>query len=278
MKSDNFIIKNKVLLIALSLIIVLFVFFIQKKPYLNEDKVNNDTDISSWKGYIIEDSYTKIQENPIDLYTTFDIEYPSFKQADFSFNKKIQDLVKKQTEEHREISKENWQILFADQNDNIVDNVPTEEEKFYFFVDFVLTQSNPDYISFILKFSGFSGGAHGYENYVSFNYDVRNKKELEIDDLFSDDFDYLNFLSLRSREILKNRFAIVNEEDKVNYAPEMLEEYLDSIVSSIEDGTGPEKENFSVFTFLPNKIKIYFAQYQVGPYVIGMPEIEVERE
>ena len=50
------------------------------------------------------------------------------------------------------------------------------------------------------------------------------------------------------------------------------------MVSMIESGTEPKEENFSVFTFTPDKVKIYFAQYQVGPYVIGMPEVEVNRK
>jgi hypothetical protein len=276
MNYSNFTKKNTIFLIILFIVIAILLFFNQKKTDIIPDKTDNAP--VAWQGYIIEDSYIEIEENPIDLYTDFDVKYPSFKHADSVFNQKIENLVKKQIEEHRQVSKENWQILFADQNDNNINNVPNKEDKFYFSVDYVITQSNLDYISFILRSSGFSGGAHGYENYVSFNYDVENKTELEIGDLFSTDFDYLNYLSVSSREILEKRFALINEEDKLNYSPEALQEYTDSIIASIEEGTGPEKENFSIFTFLPNKIKIYFAQYQVGPYVIGMPEIEVERQ
>jgi len=47
----------------------------------------------------------------------------------------------------------------------------------------------------------------------------------------------------------------------------------------INSGTEPKEENFSVFTFTRDrKVKIYFAQYQVGPYAIGMPEVEVDRK
>lgn len=276
MNYSNFTKKNAIFLIILFIVIVILLFFNQKKSDVTLDKRENVP--VAWQGYIIEDSYQVIEDNPSDLYTDFDVKYPLFKHADSVFNQKIEDLVKKQIDEHRQVSKENWQILFVDQGDNSINNVPNKEDKFYLSIDYVITQSNPEYISFILRSSGFSGGAHSYEKYVSFNYDVLNKKELEIGDLFPGDFDYLDYLSVSSREILEDRFVLVSEEDKLNYPPEVLQEYKDSIISSIENGTGPEKENFSVFTFLPNKIKIYFAQYQVGPYVIGMPEIEIERE
>jgi hypothetical protein len=42
-------------------------------------------------------------------------------------------------------------------------------------------------------------------------------------------------------------------------------------------GTDPKDENFSVFTFDDKKINIYFAEYQVGPYVIGTPVVVFDR-
>ena len=50
-----------------------------------------------------------------------------------------------------------------------------------------------------------------------------------------------------------------------------------TLVSMIEDGTQPKEENFSVFTFTPTTVTLYFGQYQVGPYVLGMPEVELSR-
>jgi hypothetical protein len=45
----------------------------------------------------------------------------------------------------------------------------------------------------------------------------------------------------------------------------------------ISDGTAPDADNFGTFTFTPNTITIYFQQYQVGPYSIGMPTVTIPR-
>jgi hypothetical protein len=270
--------KNRLIIVfIIVLMIVILLLFIRnnnKIDIVNENKLQNNNEL------IIKDSYLIIENNPEDPYTVLNIKYPSFKQADISFNLKIENFVLSQIEEHRNIGKESWIGRFntLDGNDNQIDNVPTEEEKFGFTFDPIIIQSNKDYISFILRYGGYSGGAHGYENIVSFNYDVKNKKDVSLANLFSFKDDYLKYLSETSGNILTKRFATISEEDKENYSPEILRQYVQSIVSMIEDGTEPKEDNFKVFTFTPEKVKIYFAQYQVGPYVIGMPEVEIDRK
>jgi hypothetical protein len=216
--------------------------------------------------------------NPDDQYVTFDVKYPSFIKADDSFNASIENLVKTKMDEHLKASKEYWQArLDTQMKGENLPKIPNSDDKLSFFSDFTIVQSNSNNISFILKYGGFSGGAHGYETKISFNYDVYTQKDITLDYLFPDNPEYLNTISNISREYLKNQFAIVSEEDKANSSPEALQEYVDNMVSMIEAGTEPKEENFSIFTFTPYIIKIYFADYQVGPHAIGMPEIEIDR-
>lgn len=270
---------------VLSLIIVILVssFLVYKNWKLKTDVILETTkqikDVVV-EGFVVPGSFETKVLNPTNAYVIIDVKYPSFKKAGDDFNLKVENLIKSQMEDHIKISQENWQARYDTQvkGDNIPKVPSKNDDKFSFFSDFTVVQSNSTYISFVLKYGGFSGGAHGYENNVSFNYDVKNHKAIELKDLFLNDSQYLNYLSTKTRESLKKEFATVSEQEKKDSSSQAIKEYVASIISMIDVGTEPKEENFSVFTFTTYKIKIYFAQYQVGAYVIGMPEVEVDRK
>lgn len=272
--------KNLILVIfLLAVLVILGVIF--KGPKVKEEtQVNGTQNITQVEGLIVADSYETKTLTISDPYVTFDVKYPYFKNADANFNSNIENLLKAKIEDHKKASKEYWQARYDTQTkgENFPKVPATDADKLYFSSDFTIVQSNSSYISFVLRYSGFSGGAHGYEINTSFNYDVKNQKLIELKDLFPNDSQYLTSLSNQSREFLMKEFATVSEDDKKNSTPEALKEYVDNIVSMINSGTEPSVENFSVFTFTGDKIKIYFAQYQVGPYAFGMPEVEIDRK
>ena len=275
--------NKKITIILFTIVILISIFFIYKKIDLKQKSntgINPQSSVVLNEDLVLANSFETKVLNPDDPYVKFDVKYPYFKNANNEFNLKIESLIKDKMEEDSKASKDNWLSRFKTQvaGDNIPEVPTNEKDKLSFFSDFTIIQSNSTYISFILKYGGFSGGAHGYENNVSFNYDIKNKKDIELKDLFSDNPDYLIILSAKSREYLKNKFAVVTEEDKKDSDPEALKEYVDNMNSMIDSGTEPVVDNFNVFTFTPDKIKIYFEQYQVGPYVIGMPEIEIDRK
>jgi hypothetical protein len=215
-----------------------------------------------------------------DDYSTFDIKYPYFKYAPDEFNARVKTLLDQQVKDQQTNAKEGWHARYDTQTkDYPIPKVPAKEaDKWPFQADFTIIQSNNNYISYYLQYGGFTGGAHGFETKISFNYDVKNKKDLTLKDLFSANFDYLKYLSSESRSQLTKQYATVTEEDRANSSPEAIQQYIDNIVADINSGTQPTEANFSVFTFTLDKVKIYFAQYQVGPYAIGMPEVEVDRK
>ncbi len=273
----------KKFLIAVLLIITVLVsgFFIYQKRGINEEIKIDDNKLTQQKEeLIVAGSFETKVLNIVDSYVKFDVKYPYFNGADNDFNLNIENFVKLQMEDHRIISKDNWTARFDTrvEGDTITKLPINEDDKFSFFSDFTIVQSNSNYISFILKYGGFNGGAHGYENLTSFNYDIKNKKNIQLKELFANNPEYLDKLSIESREYLKKEFATISEEDKKDSSPEALKEYVDNIISMIKIGTEPIDENFGIFTFTDNKIKIYFSQYQVGPYVIGMPEFEINRK
>jgi len=271
--------KNLITIILLVIVLIAVGFIFGSSPSKDGTGVGKNSVVQ--KGDLIVDgSYESKTLTEDDPYVTFDIKYPYFTNADVSFNSQIEDLIKTKMEDHRKASQDYWQARYDTQEkgDNFPKIPAKEEDKLSFFSDFTIVQSNPFYISFVLKYGGFSGGAHGYEINKSFAYDVQNQKAIELKDLFPNDTEYLTYLSNASRKYLDAQFATVSEEDKKNSDPEAIASYIKGMTSAIEDGTKPINDNFSVFTFTPDKIKIYFAQYQVGPYSIGMPEVEINRE
>jgi hypothetical protein len=276
--------KNLIIIICLiAVLIVIGVVF--KSPGTDErikvDNIQNVPQNVTQNGeLIVADSYETKTLTIDDTYVSFDVKYPSFKNVDANFNANIETLLKTKIEDHKKASREYWQArLDTETKVENLPKIPGPNDKLSFFSDFTIVQSNDSYISFVLKYGGFSGGAHGYEINVSYNYDVKNKKDIKLADLFPIDPQYLNYLSMGSRIYLENKFAAETDaNNNDNSDQQALEEYAKNMISMVESGTEPREENFSVFTFTPDKIKIYFADYQVGPHSIGMPEVELSRE
>lgn len=272
--------KKNLIIIVLLIIALVAIGLIFRNLKINNEVSKNEEPAITIEDIVVAGSFETKILNPDDSYVTFDVKYPSFINADDSFNASIENLVKSKMNEHKKTSEEYWQARLDTQleGENFP-NIPNGDDKLSFFSDFEIVQSNSNYISFVLKYGGFSGGAHGYEDNISFNYDVKNQKIIGLRDLFPGDPKYLTTISTKSREYLKKKFATVSEEDKKDFEnEEAIKEYENNMMDNINLGTEPKEESFSVFTFTPNKVKIYFAQYQVGPYVIGMPKVEVDRK
>ncbi|HLP86715.1 MAG TPA: DUF3298 domain-containing protein [Candidatus Paceibacterota bacterium] len=272
--------KNKPFYIVLVILLLIIIVVIYKNPKTKEEAKINNQDVSTVNEEdVVAGTFETKTLNPDDAYVKIDVKYPYFKNADAGFNLRIENFLKNGIEEHKNISKDNWQARFETQTagENIPKVPAKEEEKFYFYSDYTVIQSNSTYISFVLIYGGYSGGAHGYENRVSYNYDLKNHKDVMLKDLFPNNPQYLNYISERSRESLKKAYATPSEEDKKNSSQEDLKAYFDNILSMIDIGTEPKEENFTAFTFTDEKVKIYFGQYQVGPYAIGSPEVEIKR-
>lgn len=122
--------------------------------------------------------------------------------------------------------------------------------------------ANSDHVSIIFNASAYSSGAaHPCAWWKSFNYDLRNNKQVLLADLFANDPLYLEKIALLCRQRLKEGDDI---EDK-----EILDECIDK-------GTHPKPENYESFTFTYDEITIYFQQYQVCGYSL-MPTVTLKR-
>jgi len=259
----------------ITLSIGLIIFFSNRQKNLPVEEVPK-IELKEDEPIVVDGSYETKQLSLEDPYINFEVKYPYFKNADINFNLSIENFLKEQMENDRLISKENWLARYNLQTgEDKIPEVPQPEDKFYFSSGYTVVQSNSKYISFLLNYGAFTGGAHGYEVKKSYNYDLENNREITLADIYKNDPSYLEKLSEVSRRILKEQYAVVSGEERESSDPLAIESYLENINSSISSGTEPTKDNFNTFTFTKDGIKIYFAQYQVGPYVMGMPEIEV---
>ncbi len=199
--------------------------------------------------------------------------YPQFTQADVDFNKKIADGINADVasfttdasadyKAHLETGGNDFQKEFA------------KGEYYDFSVTTDVVQSNANFISVIIREEGFTGGAHGFHNLLTFNYDVKNQKEIDLSYFYPNDPNYLAEVSTAARTQLATKLAAAAEETTLD----------DNTESMMEQGTDPsDPDNFSMFTFTGNpstgsgQVTVYFGEYQVAPYVYGEQNVVIER-
>lgn len=192
-----------------------------------------------------------------NMYYDINAEYPQFEGVAPIFNQTIEKTVTDAVADHKNQSEDNQKYLID--LDRSEGREPRAADQYQLYVKYEQAQVNPQYISLVMRIGGYTGGAHGYENVVTFNYDVANQEMLMLSDLFPNDPNYLTTLSDYSRQQLRASLG--------DYANETF----------IVDGTNPTVENFKNFTFTDDAITIYFTQYQVAPYVAGEQRIIYRR-
>jgi hypothetical protein len=193
--------------------------------------------------------------------------YPKFTQADVMFNKKIAEFVTSGIADFKREANDNYQARLETAGDDFR-NEFENGGAYTYEIKTEIIQSNDTYISFLIHINGFSGGAHGYATTSSFNYNVKNKSEITLAQLFPDDQNYLKAISNESRRQLEPKLAQAGEQKTLD----------ENTKSMMLDGTDPKNEmNFQVFTFTKDTVTIYFGQYQVAPYVYGEQSVEISR-
>ncbi len=272
------------LLVATMILLGFHFWSLYKKPKIVTPPVQNMVPENTPIPGMVNPLYVytkKITES--NQYTTIGIEYPELKNIDVKENRKISEFYTKFITEHNKISKENLKARFETDEANAGKSFSalmlSEDDKFPAYGKYTPFQVNDDYVSVLFLYGAFQGGAHGFENYFSLNYDVKNKKTLTLTDILKDkkieQASILDFLSEESRKQLLIRFAPEVEYkksiDDLVYDHDQYEFIIDSIYS----GTEPDSKNFSIYTFTPDELTIYFGQYQVASYVEGMQEVKI---
>lgn len=105
------------------------------------------------------------------------------------------------------------------------------------------------------------GAVHGYSSVRTFNYDPEEGRVIQLKDIFTEGSDYLDQISeYVIRELIeqykKEEHAIVLEE-------------------AVKDGASPKEENFDSFSLSEDSLIIYFDDYEVGSYSVGLRVVAI---
>lgn len=188
--------------------------------------------------------------------------YPQFSQADASFNKKIADTVTAGVSDFKTSVNADYQARLATGGD-VFQKEFAEGGMYTYEIKTDIVQSNDWAISTVIHISGFSGGAHSFQNVITFNYAVKKQKEMSVTDFSASLADLSEFV----RTSLEEKFKKDGTFDG-------------NVRLMLQEGTDPKKpENFQNFTFITegnvedgsaeDTVTFYFPPYQVAPYVYG---------
>lgn len=195
-----------------------------------------------------------------DSFYDIRAEYPQFDSADATFNKKIADTVNGLVDVFQKEAKNN----FDARNATMPPGQPVLQnpaEPFDFIAAVTPAQYSPDYESFMIDVYYFSGGAHGIDQILAFNYDLKNKKEITIVDF------------LGSADNLAKLAQMAQSQVAAQVQSSGLQ-LNDSLKQMIADGTAATAGNYRNFTFGYGKLTVYFEQYQVAPGSAGTIKID----
>lgn len=179
------------------------------------------------------------------------VEYPQFPTLPSHFNNDIRSAVMDRLTEFRKIAAENDAVRRATAKKGEV----VRASDYSFVAKWQSAQINSRYVSFILRFDSYTGGANENQEIQTFNYDATSNKIMTVSDLLPGVSDTLGKMSAESRKQLIENLNKSSEGD----AP----------IDQINSGTEPVFENFANFTFDDSVLKIYFPKYAVAPGSFG---------
>lgn len=190
--------------------------------------------------------------------------YPQIAGA-AQLNQEIEEQAYLAINDFKNVTTENWQARkeFASPEENLGE---FPEAPFQMQISFDVAQNSSNLISLLLRWGGYSGGAHGYQDLKTFNYNPEQNQSVSLASLFSDKDDYLQIIS---------NFVINDLTEQIKEITGQPESELEASIMMIESGAGPKLENFENFTIKDNTITFYFSPYQVAPYALGEMKVEM---
>lgn len=189
---------------------------------INSGKINEETE-----AYIIE----------VDMPIITGFESKEFEN---SINKKLNDFISTYIEEVKTMALEIQEEGYL-------------TSPYFLGTGYSVQVNNSDYLSLMINYNEYTGGAHG--NYFSeaFTYDVKNEKVLSLNDLFLDGVDYMTPLQENVLKAIENKRSTSEYGDQLHSWYEGLEEEL------------------ITFTLEAEGLGIHFQPYEIGPYAEGAP-------
>ena len=251
--------NNKKTLVILLLVIILLVIagyvgFNYKSFFAKHDKEQQVAE----KEFKVEDKKITDETKPFSI----NVIYPYINGHE-DFNILVENTVNKEISGFKEFSLD---------NDAAVKEIdPKSYEKYprsyYLSIAYDKGQIDENIISIVLNIESYTGGAHGAHYPISINYNVKDKKEVKLADLFKNQNDYLKKISdYCINSLTKQVTERVGAENK---------DFID--YNAIKTGASPDEKNFSTFLIKNNTIVFYFPEYQVAAYAVGSFTVEMPK-
>jgi|GEM_PF-1043011 len=158
-----------------------------------------------------------------------------------------------------------WFAYFMESAKASLKDIPADAPwTFQLQADYAAEYYNGNILSLSFTNYTFTGGAHGSTISETYNYDLANKKEIILGDIFKPGSDYLKFLSDYCFEDIKRQNTLMG---------------MDSLDDMIKPGVDPSvPENFGRFLLAGDSLIIRFDQYQVGPGAAGSYDVRIGYE
>ncbi len=173
-------------------------------------------------------------------YSVFSSPNPKTKESCEVLNKEVQSLVSGLQDSLKAAATDLFQRMEKT-------DIPRPSWSYSLFVTDSVFMATNEYISMRLTVYTFTGGAHGITDFYSFNYDVKNQKMLSSGDIIE------------------------------HGNPEPVNRLLKSHFKNPENcfTTDPTLDQVTAINFSPTDVCFTYAQYKLGPYVCGAPEVTV---
>lgn len=132
--------------------------------------------------------------------------------------------------------------------------------------------STAQFISLLGEGYTFTGGAHGMPFYITLNYNQEQRHFVSLNDMFADSTALRPVAEYVRRKLAKKLMAYRSPSVQTNAS---VDQFLREHGRWLKEGTVPSFSNYKNFLLQPRGIRFIFGAYQVGPYVIGTPEVDV---
>ena len=166
-----------------------------------------------------------------------------------TFNQTVSDLVKK------EVTSFMHQVSLNQPFQKQLARAKVRNDLYIDYDTSVMSSGSNHLVSVRFSIQGFIAGmTHAYHYHRTLNYNLNDNLVIELGDLFNPNTNYLDVLSIYSRNILFRRLA-----DK----------------ELVTKGTAPTPDNFQNWNMKPNGLLITFDESQVAPTIAGAQTVLV---
>ncbi|HET6566384.1 MAG TPA: DUF4163 domain-containing protein [Rhodothermales bacterium] len=150
---------------------------------------------------------------------------------------------------------------------------PDQPHLWELIIDFEVPMDSGAFVSAVGESYSYTGGAHGINQYETFNYDTQTGRQIGLSSLFADT-SALRPISAYARTQLEARLLEEPPQD-TSSSTKAMREAMERLRAWIRQGTAPIRGNYRLLYLVPAAdgkaagIGIIFSPYQIAPGAAG---------